>query len=117
MSLPPRGERAHLIGILEVLARAQTYRRRPDLDDELLPLDDFLRHESVRLSWGATILVITGSETDELLDSLVYLRHQGLAVALVLVMPQPPGKDKEAQAEALHIPVYRVWREREVEML
>ncbi|MGC9348594.1 MAG: DUF58 domain-containing protein [Anaerolineae bacterium] len=117
MSLPPRGERAHLIGILEVLARAQTYRRRPGLDDELLHLDDFLRHESMRLSWGATIVVITGSETDELFDSLVYLRHQGFAVALVLVMPQPPEKGKKARAEALHVPVYRIWREREVEML
>jgi uncharacterized protein (DUF58 family) len=117
MSLPPRGERAHLIGILEILARAQTYHRRPGLDDDRLPLADFLRRESMRLSWGATIVVITGSETDELFDSLVYLRHQGFAVALVLVMPEPPDEGKEAQAEVLHVPVYRVWREQEVEML
>ena len=117
MSLPPRGERGHLIGILEVLARAQTYRRRSGLDDDLLPLDDFLRHESTRLSWGTTIVVITGRETDALYNSLIYLRRQGLAVALILVMPDAPKGGTEARAESLRVPVYRVWREQEVEML
>lgn len=133
MSLPPRRERAHLMGILEVLARAQTYRQEPGEaaggngpngqgaatggDGVALPLPDFLRRESLGLSWGATIIVVTGGESQALYDSLLYLRQQGFAVALVLVMPSAAPGDRATHATALRLPIYRVWREEELEHL
>ncbi len=110
-SLSPRQERAHLMSLLEVLARAQMTEQAP------LAFADFLRQQSVTLSWGCTIVVITGRETQDLLDTLLYLRRMGFAIALILVMPLPTEQTLEQRAELLKIPVYYVWREEELEMI
>jgi uncharacterized protein (DUF58 family) len=111
--LPPRRERAHLIGLLEVLARAQTVERAADPQ----PLPTFLRQQCHTLPWGSTVVVITGAETAELDDALLYLRAQGLAAALILVMPQPPEAEDRRRAAALGMPVHTVWGEMELEQL
>ncbi len=108
-SLPPRRERAHLMNILEVLARAQT------TPAPALPFLDFLRKETTRLSWGATVIVVTGVESDPLYEMLAYLRGAGFAVALILVMP-PASADAQRQTIGT-LPVYRVWREAHLETL
>jgi hypothetical protein len=41
----------------------------------------------------------------------------GFAIALILVMPMPSSKETKQHAGALNIPVYRVWREQELEMV
>ena len=140
MSLPAKRGRAHLMDLLEILARAQTYARpAPPFEENEgasgnaeasgdagaasapLPITTFLRTQSVNLSWGATILLITGHATDEIYHVLLHLRRQGFAVALVLVMPAPPepgdafGGDGEGRPGKL--PVYRVWREEELDLL
>lgn len=103
--LPPRAERGHLMSLLEVLARAQvTSASFPDL----------LRQASVRLAWGATLLVITGRESAALFDTLVYLRRAGFAVALVLVQPGRPSDELRQRANLLNLPVHRVWREEDL---
>jgi uncharacterized protein (DUF58 family) len=83
-ALPPRPERAQLLHLLEILARV-----------EVAPGDDFvalLRRARATLSWGATIAVITGRESDDLRDALLELRRGGFAVALILVQADPaPG--------------------------
>jgi uncharacterized protein (DUF58 family) len=117
MSLPPQSGRAHLMAILEVLARTQTYQLGAGRESMALSLGDFLRRESVKLSWGATIVVVTGRETEELFNSLVYLRRQGFAIAVILMMPEAPVEGREHQAATLGVPVYRVWREQDVEIL
>lgn len=105
--LPPRPERAHLMNLLEVLARAQVVKETSFADS--------LRRESVRLAWGATLLVITGRESAELFGTLVYLRRAGFAVALVLVQPGRPSIELQKRADLLNLPVHRVWRERDLE--
>jgi hypothetical protein len=105
--LPPRSERAHLMSVFEVLARAQV--------TSATSFTDLVRRESVRVAWGATLLVITGRESVELLDTLVYLRRAGFAVALVLVQPARPSAELQKRADLLHVPVHRVWRERDLE--
>jgi uncharacterized protein (DUF58 family) len=102
--LPPRAERAHLMGLLEILARAQV--------TSALPLAELLRRESVRVSWGATLAVVTGRSSAELIETLLYLRRAGFAVALVLI--DPVSKD-EATLHLPGVPVYRVWRESDLE--
>ncbi|MCJ7552203.1 MAG: DUF58 domain-containing protein, partial [Anaerolineae bacterium] len=127
-SLPPRRERAHLMSILEVLARAKSYAGAADAEQAPLALPEFLRTQSLGLSWGTTVIVITGKESEALLESLLYLKQRGFAVALLLVMPPPPESSiglpvaSAATAErsrntAIGLPVYRVWREEELEPL
>ncbi|MBN1250293.1 MAG: DUF58 domain-containing protein, partial [Anaerolineae bacterium] len=116
-SLPPRRGRAYLMGVLEVLARAQTTTASGPDAEGLLPLAGFLRQQGHTLSWGSTMIVITGQETQALDDSLLYLRQQGLAVTLVLIMPPPAGDDVHSRSAALGLPVYTIWREEEVDLL
>jgi uncharacterized repeat protein (TIGR01451 family) len=105
--LPPRPERAHLTSLLEVLARAQVV--------PATPLAELLRQESVRLAWGATLVVITGREDEALFDTLAYLRRVGFAVALTLVQAASPSIDLQGRADLLGVPVHRLWRERDLE--
>lgn len=108
ISVPPRSERSHLVsGIMEPLARIQT--------TESQGLPDLLRSESVRLSWGSTMVVITGSESEELYDSLLFLQRSGFSVALVLVHPEATPSALLGRAEALGITTHRVRTERDLE--
>jgi uncharacterized protein (DUF58 family) len=105
--LPPRAERTQLMRTLETLARAQMVKETS--------FPDLLRRASVRLTWGATLLVITGRESTALFDTLVHMQRAGYAVALILVQPAPPADDLRRRAELLSLPVHRVWRERDLE--
>lgn len=109
-SLPLRRERAHLMSLLEVLARAQP------APAPTTPFLDFLRRETSRLPWGATVIVISGAESGSLYETLAYVRSAGFALALILVMPQAPTDDLR-QASSGKLPVYRVWRETGLEAL
>jgi uncharacterized protein (DUF58 family) len=106
--LPPRSEHAHLIDLLEVLARVQvvTATHFPDL----------LRREVTNLPWGATLAVITGRESADLFDTLAYLRRTGFAVALILVQPVQPSMDLQERADLLSVPIHRIWTEQDVEI-
>ena len=106
-SLPMRSERAHLMSILEALARVEVAPEAAFVDR--------LRRQSVRLPWGTTLTVITGRGDQELIDTLVYLRRTGFAVSLVLIQPGDPDDALQGQADLLGIPVHRVWREADLE--
>ncbi len=104
---PPRSERAHLMSLLEVLARVQVASGTAFVD--------LLRRESVKLSWGTTLSVITGRESEELFDTLAYLRRSGFAVALILVQSARPSAQLQQRADVLGVPIHRVWRDRDLE--
>jgi uncharacterized protein (DUF58 family) len=106
--LPPRKGRDQLIQILEVLARVQAA-----TDIQFL---DRLRREAVHLSWGTTLMVITSGESEELLETLVLLKKSGLQPTLALV--QPPGRlqTRLERIQNLNLPVYRIQREKEIEV-
>ena len=59
--------------------------------------------------------VITGSESEALFDTLVYLRRAGFAVALILVQPCRPLAELRERADQLGVAVHRIWHERELE--
>jgi len=105
--LPPRSERAHLMSLLEVLARVRV--------TSAAPFVDLLRRESVNLPWGATLALITGRESEPLFDTLVYLRRAGFAVALILVRSPLPSAELQKRADLLGVPTHRVWYERDLE--
>lgn len=106
---PPRDERDHLMGLLEVLARVQVASG--------IPFVDLLERESARLSWGATVAVITGSESEELYDALAHLTRTGFAVTLILIQPVQTPAPLRGRAQLLRIPVHKIWRERDLEMV
>jgi uncharacterized protein (DUF58 family) len=106
--LPPRSERAHLMSLLEVLARVQI--------TSAAPFVDLLRSESMNLPWGATLAVITGCESEALFDTLVYLRRAGFAVALILVQPARPSAELQKRGDLLGVPIHRIWKEQDLEV-
>ena len=79
-------------------------------------LADLLRRESVNLAWGATVALITGRESDKLLDTLAYLRRAGFAVSLILIQPAGVSAAFDRRAAMLNVPVHRVWRKGDCEM-
>ncbi len=106
-ALPPRRERAALIAMLEVLARVQMCTGTS--------FADFLQRETSHLSWGATVAVITGRPNEALFDTLVRLRSSGFAVALLLIQQGKIAPELQSRAALLHIPVYSIWQERDLE--
>ncbi len=108
VSVPPRSERSHLMAnVLEVLARIEVARGTA--------FADLLRHEGVNLSWGSTVVVITGHESDELMENLLYLHRTGFSPQLVLVQPLQPSERLRQRSGAVKVPVYHVWQERDLE--
>jgi hypothetical protein len=106
---PPRDERDHLMGLLEVLARVQFASG--------IGFVDLLERETARLSWGTTVAVVTGSESEELYDTLAYLTRAGFAVTLILIQPTQTPAPLRGRADLLGIPVHKVWREQDAEMM
>jgi uncharacterized protein (DUF58 family) len=102
--LPPGSERAQLLAVLEILARVQMTAGAD--------FADAIRRESVRLPWGASVVAISGSTSEHLLATLLYLRRGGFAVSLVLV--QPEGSPA-VSTELARVPTHIVRRERDVE--
>lgn len=107
--LPARSERAHLISVLEVLARVRPV--------PALPLAELLRRERPRLAWGTTIVAITGRADEDLFDALASLRHGGFAVALVLVQADELAPLARERAALLGIGVWPIWREKDLERM
>ncbi len=106
--LPPRAERSHLANILESLARAQ-------IAQNATPFAELLRRERVHLSWGTTVVAISGGVNEALLNSLAYLKRSGFAVALIVIQLGRLEMGTQAQAEALGIKVYSVWHDEDLD--
>ena len=105
--LPARSERAHLISLLEVLARVRLVPGTP--------LPDLLRRERPHLAWGTTVVAITGRADEALLDALAALRQGGCAVALLLVQAAAMEPLARERAALLGINVWPIWREQDLE--
>ncbi|MHB8625223.1 MAG: DUF58 domain-containing protein [Aggregatilineales bacterium] len=103
--LPPRSERAHLMRLLEVLARVNA------IPESRLTVH--LQRERARLAYGTTLVVITGRESVALFDTLLLLQRAGLAVALILI--QPARSPAELSNAPRGITIYRVWNEADLE--
>ena len=77
IAVPPGKGRAHLMRVLEALARAQARSG--------MPLATLLRQQAVRLPWGSTVVVVTWGRALSLVEALVGLRKGGYNVVVVLV--------------------------------
>lgn len=75
LKILPSRDPNHLRHILEALAAITSF--------VTTPIETLMRHESANLSWGATLVVITGIITDALLAEMLRLRRAGRKLALI----------------------------------
>ena len=106
--LPSRNGRAHLVRVLETLARIQT------IDDADLLATQIQNHR-IHLPWGTTLIVITGSVGDALLNELYQARRAGQN-AIIIVSGRAVGvKDIQTRARYFGIPVIPIAHENDLE--
>lgn len=101
-----RGQ-AHLMRILEVLARLQ-------LTDSQ-PLAEVLRQQAHSLPWGTTLIVITPTLDDALFDSLFQARRLGLNLFLAAIGPVPGYAAARRKAQHFAFPLYAIQAESDLD--
>ncbi len=106
--LAPRKGRSHLMQILEVLARVQVA-ERPSLRS-------LIREQRFHLSWGTTLIVISGFVDDDLLDELYQARRAGLNANLILPGMVPKVRQITRQAGHFGIGVTAISREHDLDI-
>jgi uncharacterized protein (DUF58 family) len=106
----PRKGRDQLTSVLELLGRLNLAHQRP-----FLPL---LRNEIQRLRWGATLIIVTTRESDELLETVLPLRRSGFDVVLIYTDYSDPVGFESAQQRArlLGMRAFRIWREADLDV-
>ncbi|MGH2457990.1 MAG: DUF58 domain-containing protein [Chloroflexota bacterium] len=106
----PRKGRGQLTSILELLGRVTVVS-----DRSFWPA---IRSEIKRLPWGATLVIVTPRETEELLETTLPLLRSGFNVVLIYVdYPNPEVYEVAHQRAALlGMRAYRVWREEDVDV-
>lgn len=81
VKVPPSSNEEQRLRIMEVLARIQTFFGSD--------IEDLIQAERTHLPAGATVVIITSTISDPLLDSLSRLRQGGHSIAILLVGDQP----------------------------
>lgn len=99
--LPPSTSEEQRKRIMEVLARIQTYFGSS--------LEDLIQVERTRLPAGATVVVITSTISEPLLDVLARVRQSGHAVTILLVSDTPLGA-RLAGINLYHIGGEETWK-------
>lgn len=102
--IPPRKGQAHLIRMLEILARVET--------TEQGSLAAIIQQQRYQLAWGTTLLAITGQADDRLLQELYQARRGGQNAVLILAGPVPEARDVTNRAGHFGIPVVSIPNER-----
>ena len=106
-SLSPKRGAAHLMGILEVLARIQFV--------EAHPFADFFREERIQLPWGSTILLITNTVDDDLFDQILFARSDGLHPTVILCGQVFGLSEIRARSLAVGVPVLHLLSEQDLD--
>ena len=100
--LPPASNEDQRKRIMETLARVQTYFGSP--------LEDLIQAERTRLPAGATVVVITSSITEPLIDSLARTQSAGHSVTILFVGDRPISKHL-AGISVYHIGGEATWKQ------
>jgi uncharacterized protein (DUF58 family) len=99
-SIPPRKGKRHLMRLLETLARADVAE-----NSALVPL---IQRQRYQLAWGTTLILITGTASDELLDELYQARRWGQNGVLILVGRDVSDEAVRHRAKTFGIPVFSI---------
>ncbi|HEY2982134.1 MAG TPA: DUF58 domain-containing protein, partial [Anaerolineales bacterium] len=101
---PPRKGKMHLMRMLETLARV-------DLTSDS-SFTALIQEQHYHLSWGTTLLVITGEARDDLLDELYQARRSGQNAVLILAGRSASSEESRVKARFFGIPVVSILHER-----
>jgi uncharacterized protein (DUF58 family) len=109
-NIPPRKGRGHLMEILDILARAQS------IEEDHVFLET-IRREAVHLPWGTTIIVITSAPSEELAETLLFLKRSGFQVALAVVLPREMvyRQKREDVVPNLNVPIFKIQDDKDIE--
>jgi uncharacterized protein (DUF58 family) len=126
--LPLRKGREHLTHLLDLLARVELAsgpqggaareagRDGSAGDGAALPFLELLNRRSLGLPWGSTVLVVTPTEEEGLVDSLLLLRRRGLAVILVLTCAYRHFNALARRAGQIGVQALQITSEREMDV-
>jgi uncharacterized protein (DUF58 family) len=104
--IPPRKGKHHMMRLLETLARVEM------IDNSaLVPL---IQEQRYQLPWGATLIVITGEASDELLDELYQARRSGQNTVVILAGGSASEESTRQRATTLGIAVHSIATERDM---
>lgn len=106
--VPPRRGRAHLMRILDVLARIQVV--------ETFSFVKLLHQQMVNLSWGTTLIILTPQIDDELFDTLFQARRSGLNTVLVPCGPIGGLSELRRRANYFGFPLFHILNERDLDI-
>jgi uncharacterized protein (DUF58 family) len=104
LALPPRAGRAHLMKLLEALARVEA--------QETTPLAQWLRLATQDLPWGVTLAVITPNGDEATCAALHALVRAGFVVVLLICEPQRQFAQVRSRAHRLGFRAFPVWDEK-----
>jgi uncharacterized protein (DUF58 family) len=111
LALPPRKGRGQLMNCLDLLARIQANDAADALSFTVL-----LRQASLGLSWGSTLVIVTGKEDQDLMPTLVHLRRRGFLAVLILIDRDADFHRSKARASQIGVPAYRITREQDLDV-
>jgi hypothetical protein len=100
--LPPASNEEQRKRIMEALARVQSYFGNA--------IEDVIKVERTRLPAGATVVVVTSTVSDPLLDILERVRQSGHAVTLLFIGDGPPPR-RLAGVSIYHLGGENTWKE------
>ncbi|MEJ2597970.1 MAG: DUF58 domain-containing protein [Anaerolineales bacterium] len=106
--LLPRNGRAHLMRILDVLARVQA--------GQTQSLDELIQRESVHLSWGTTLIVITPHLDEAFFDVLFQARRSGFDIILIPCGPVPGLQQVRQIASTFGFPLVHILSEQDLDI-
>ena len=104
---PHKGKR-HLMRLLETLARVEIAE-----NSALVPL---LQRQRYQLAWGTSLIVITGTAGDELLDELYLARRWGQNAVLILTGRDASDETIRRRAKTFGIPVFSIATESDLKI-
>lgn len=104
--VPVRNGKAHLIRVLDTLARIQS--------GDLLPLSALLQEFRPRLNWGTSVILITGHADDALYLELSRCQRSGLSPMLVLCGWHVELPLHRQRCQSLGIPLVSFQREEDL---
>lgn len=107
-SIPPRKGKRHLMRLLETLARVDIAE-----NSALVPL---IQRERYQLAWGTTLIVITGTASDEFLDELYQARRWGQNAVLILAGRNTSDEAIRRRAKTFGIPVFPIATESDLKI-
>ncbi|MFU8826978.1 MAG: DUF58 domain-containing protein [Brevefilum sp.] len=98
--IPPKKGTGHFIQILEVLARIQT--------SEVKTIENLAQDALARLSWGTTVVLISGGVQETTLSQLNQARKKGINPTIILTGQSPAARTITDLSAFYQIPLYKV---------